>query len=156
MKLAETVMIHVVALRLFVSAVGTTSIVEGTTNNTSSDKNKKKNFDQFQACAGQDAIVLNSDADVGADPVDGWFAYSGSLIFCCAGLPYAVTCTEMMLGYCDCPLPASLSNATDSDITTSTVCYARTCGSAVVATPILFGKKKRSLHYIVCETTRCC
>jgi hypothetical protein len=120
MKIAETV-VHVL---LLLSAV---TPIKGI---RSSDDKK---FDQFEACAGQDGIVLRSDADVGVDPT-GWFVYSGSLIFCCAGLPYAVTCTEMMMGYCNCPMTLNDYN------TSNIVCYARTCTSQVLATPILNGK----------------
>jgi hypothetical protein len=134
MKLAATV-IHV--LLVLFSAVMSRTTIEGI--------NSTKNFDQFAACADQDSIVLRSEADVGANTTDGWFAYSGSLIFCCAGLPYAVTCTEMMLGYCSCPVPTTLTNVSASDFDTSVVCYARTCGSEVLATPILFGKKRFAL-----------
>jgi hypothetical protein len=54
-------------------------------------------FDQNEVCRGKDSVVLKSDGDAGADP-DGWFVYSGSLIFCCEGNPYDVMCSEMMEG----------------------------------------------------------
>jgi hypothetical protein len=132
MKLAKTA-IHALLLLSVLPAV---TPLQGIPNGRSSSSSSK-HFDQFQACAGQDGLVLSSDADVGADHLDGWFAYSGSLIFCCAGLPYAVTCSEMMLGYCRCPAVETTTN--DYDYITNIVCYARTCGSQVVATPILNG-----------------
>ncbi len=46
-------------------------------------------FDQYEACKGQDSIVLRSDASVGASP-DGVSVYAGGMIFCCAGQPYDV------------------------------------------------------------------
>ena len=54
-------------------------------------------FSQSQVCEGKSDVVLASQADARADP-DGWFVYSGGLIFCCAGQPMDVTCSEMLVG----------------------------------------------------------
>jgi len=88
-------------------------------------------FDQNQVCHGKDSVVLKSDGDTGADP-EGWFVYSGSLIVCCEGIPYDVYCSEMLTGYCDCPINA---DNPFSEFDTSVACYGRNCTSEILATP---------------------
>lgn len=47
-------------------------------------------FDVYETCRGKDSVVLSGkDQDARADP-DGYFVYSGSMFFCCAGRPYGV------------------------------------------------------------------
>jgi uncharacterized membrane protein len=53
-------------------------------------------FSQFEACEGKSNVVLAAQGDAGADP-EGWFVFSGGMIFCCAGKPLTVLCAEMLV-----------------------------------------------------------
>ena len=103
-------------------------------------------FNQFEACAGKDSIVLKSDGDVLAGD-DGWSVYNGGLIFCCDGIPYDALCSELLIGYCDCPTDEP---TTESEYETSVACYARHCTDKIIASPIEAGVQVKSGHTAMC------
>jgi len=113
-------------------------------------------FDQDEACKGQDGIVLKSDADAGTMP-NGYFVYSGGLIFCCSGRAFDVMCSEMMEGYCECAEDIKATNedellqTTDKEYTEIVkTCYAQKCTSQIKATPIKDGVPVKSGPAAMC------